>query len=116
MSETWRNGVRSLIRSGSIDPLSEHSLRIGFDPALAVHCPTGGYMLRVVGQEAVGERQNLRNPRVGKSVVDAPMLAAGLHETAPAQAGQMLRDLRLRLAKPLDQCPNRCFTGFEQLE
>lgn len=42
------------------------------------------------------------------------MLAPRLHETTPAQAGEMVRDLRLRNPKPLDQLTNRQLASVTQ--
>jgi hypothetical protein len=64
-------------------------------------------VLGVVLQQRAAERQQLRDSPVREPVVDARVLAAGLHETAPAQARQVIRDLGLRLAEPLDEIADR---------
>lgn len=50
-------------------------------------------MLRVVGEQRPPEREQLLDAVVRDPVVDDPMLAAGVHESAPAQAGEVVRRL-----------------------
>ena len=64
-------------------------------------------MLGVVVEQRVGEVEHRDDARVGDPVVDGAVLAAGLDEAAPAQTGEMVGDLRLRLAEPLDQLTDR---------
>ncbi len=55
-------------------------------------------MLFVVGEQRVRQREQVIDALVGNSVVDDPMLTAGVHESAPAKAGKVVRHLRLREA------------------
>src|SRR5438067_7586130 len=55
----------------------------------------------------MGKVEHLDAAFVGDPVVDGAMLAPRLDEAAPAQTGEVVRDLRLRLAQPLDQLPHR---------
>jgi hypothetical protein len=53
---------------------------------------------------------------VGDAVVDRAVLAATVDEAAPAQAGEVARDLRLRLADQLNELADRplaCRKRFE---
>ena len=60
-------------------------------------------MLGVVGEQPLSELEQLEDSWVGDPVEDAPLLALGLDEAAPAQAGEVVGDLRLRYAEPLDE-------------
>jgi pyruvate/2-oxoglutarate dehydrogenase complex dihydrolipoamide dehydrogenase (E3) component len=53
-------------------------------------------VLGVVLQQTPRKLNDLVDARVGDAVVDGPVLAAVLDEAAPAQAGQVIRDLGLR--------------------
>src|SRR2546425_4727286 len=55
----------------------------------------------------MGKVEHLDDALVGDPVVDRAMLAPRLDEAAPTQTGEVVRDLRLRLAQPLDQLPHR---------
>ena len=64
-------------------------------------------MVGVVVEQRLRKLEHLDHALVGDPVVDGAVLAAGLDEAAPAQAGEMVGDLRLRLPQPLDQGADR---------
>jgi alkylmercury lyase len=70
----------------------------------------------VVLQERVGEIEHLEDALVGDAVVDRAVLAARVDEAAPAQAGEMRRDLRLGGGDELDQLPDGALAVSERLE
>ena len=55
-----------------------------------------GNVIGVVVKQPVGKTQHLNDTSVGDRVEDRPTLLARDNEAAPAQAGQVVRDLRLR--------------------
>src|SRR4029453_5015599 len=67
----------------------------------------GGHMVAVVVQQPLGELQDGRDPIIGQPVVHHPVVAAGIEEPAPAQAGQMVGDLWLGLGEPAAKLPRR---------
>ena len=74
-------------------------------------------MLGVVGEQRVREVDHLRDALVGDPVEHGAVLAPRLDEPAPAQAGEVVGDLRLRFAEPLDQFADRELAlGPQQLE
>jgi len=83
--------------------------------ALPIDCAASSHVFCVVRQQRSAERDDFRDPIVGDPVVDAAVLAAGLDEPAPAQTGEMIRDLRLRHTHPLDDLPDRELTRAEHL-
>ncbi len=60
-------------------------------------------MLLVVLEEGVREAEHVDDALVGDPVVDGALLAAGSDEAAPAQTGEMVRDLRLRESEACDE-------------
>ena len=64
-------------------------------------------MLCVVVQQRVRQVDHPHDSLVGDPVVDDAMLAPCLDEAAPAQAGEMVRHLRLRRPEPIDQLSHR---------
>jgi len=60
-------------------------------------------VLLVVGQERMGEIEQLLDPWVGDAVMDGAVLPARLHEAAPAKAGEVVGGVRLRDAEASDQ-------------
>jgi hypothetical protein len=74
-------------------------------------------MLNVVGQERVTEPKKLLNAFVRDRVEDDPVLASRRNETAPAQTGEMIGDVRLTEPGPLDQLADPKLTFLlQQLE
>ena len=59
-------------------------------------------MRAVLCEVRVREFEHLDDARVGDSVVDGAVLPARLDEPAPAQAGEVVRHLRLRQAEPVE--------------
>ena len=55
-------------------------------------------MLGVVLEQAARQLDHPEHARVGDPVVDGPVLAPALYESAPAQAGEVVGDLGLRFA------------------
>ena len=64
-------------------------------------------MRGVLCEVRVRESEQLDDARVGDSVVDGAVLPARLDEPAPAQAGEVVRHLRLREPEPFDELPDR---------
>ena len=60
-------------------------------------------MVLVFPEEFARERDELRHSLIGDSVVDRAVLAASFDEAAPAQAGEMVGNVRLSDAEPLDE-------------
>ena len=88
-----------------------HSAALGVDPA------AGGDVIGVVLQQRACETEQLGDALVGDPVVHGWVLAAGVDEAAPAQAGEMVGDLGLRLAELLDKLTDRQLVVLlEQLE
>src|SRR3954447_7662632 len=56
------------------------------------------HVVGVVLQEAAGKLEQRGDAGIGERVVDAAVLAAGHDEAAPAQAGEVVGDFRLRLS------------------
>jgi acyl-CoA reductase-like NAD-dependent aldehyde dehydrogenase len=67
-----------------------------------------------VCEQRLREIEQLRDALVRDAVVDDAMLAPRLHKTAPAQAGEMIRDLRLRLPEARDELADRQLTLVAQ--
>jgi hypothetical protein len=78
--------------------------------------PAGGDVLGVVLEQRVREAEHLEHPLVGDPVVDGAVLATAVDEAAPAQAGEVARNLRLRGADPLDQLADRALALGERLK
>jgi hypothetical protein len=77
----------------------------------------GGNMLGVVGQQRPSEREELRDALIGEAVIDGRVVAACVHESAPAQAGQVVGHLRLGLGEAIDELAHRQLAVVtEQLE
>src|SRR6266852_4410286 len=66
-------------------------------------------MLGIVIQKRVRKVEHADHALVGDAVVDGAVLTSRLDEAAPAQTGEVVRDLRLWQAEPLDQLTNREF-------
>jgi hypothetical protein len=75
----------------------------------------GGDVLGVVVEQCLREVEHRLDARVGDPVEDDAVLAARLDEAAPAQAGEVIGDLRLRHAEPLDQLAYGKLARFAQL-
>src|SRR5687767_14627178 len=101
----WRSPLRSAStqsRSSSRPPCCVAALLISSADSLVDHaaaCDVVGVLL----EQRAGELEHLDDAHIRDLVVDAAMLAAADHEAAPAQARQMIRDLRLRLPGRRDQ-------------
>jgi hypothetical protein len=67
----------------------------------------GGDVLGVVRQKRLREIEHRGNARIGDAVEDLPTLAPRLDEPAPAEACEMVRDLRLRKSKARDEVAHR---------
>ncbi len=74
-------------------------------PLAPVDGPAGGNVLGVVTQQLLAQLEEARDPLVGQAVVDGPVLAAAIDEAAPAQAGEVVRDLRLRRSERFHELP-----------
>ena len=64
-------------------------------------------MVGVVVEQRVPEVEHLHDALVGDPVVDRAVLAPCRDEAAPAQPGEVVRDLRLRLAEPVNELADR---------
>lgn len=74
-------------------------------------------MLDVVGQERVAEPKQLLDAFIRDRIEDDPVLASRPDETAPAQTGEMIGDVRLTEPGPLDQLADPKLTFLlQQLE
>ena len=96
--------AESQVPSIGIRPSSRNQTSLS---ALLVDPAAGGDVLCVVVQQRVREADHPHDSLVGDPVVDDAMLAPRVDEAAPAQAGEMVRHLRLRHAEPLDQFSHR---------
>jgi len=68
-----------------------------------VDVATGGDVVLVVGQQRVGELEQLLHAWVRDAVVDGAVLPARLHEAAPAKAREVVGGVRLRDAEASDE-------------
>jgi len=73
-------------------------------------------MISVGVQQRTAELNDCADALVRQAVVDGAVLAACGHEAAPAQAGEMVRDLRLRLAELLGELSDRALSLGHELE
>lgn len=64
-------------------------------------------MLRVVGKQPARKLEQLLDPGIGGAVENGRVLAPCGDEAAPPQTRKVIRHLRLRLAQPRDELPNR---------
>jgi hypothetical protein len=71
-------------------------------------------VLLVVLEQRLAERHELRDASVGDPVEDAPVLPATLDESAPSQAGEVVRDLGLADPEPLDEIADRPLAVAQQ--
>src|SRR3954470_7112755 len=65
-----------------------------------------GDVLLILGKECVAESKELLDPLVRDRVVGNTTIPPRRHKAAPAQTGQMIRDVRLAQPRPLDQLAN----------
>jgi len=60
-------------------------------------------MLTVVTEQRPSQLEKFIDALVGDPVIDRTVLPAGSDKPAPSQAGQVIRDLRLRRAYPRNE-------------
>ena len=70
-------------------------------------------MLGIVCEQGTPECQHLGHPLIGDAVIDSSVLTPREHESAPAQAGQVFGDLRLRKPESVGQLADRKFLLFK---
>jgi len=75
-----------------------------------------GQVLGVIGDQVVGEVEQLVQPGVGDGVDDPPALPVGVHEPAPAQAGKVVGHPAARQAGPFDHLADAARTGQQHAE
>jgi len=73
-------------------------------------------MLGVAFEQFVREPDDRRDAPVCNAVVDDPVLAPRLDEAAPAETGEMVRDLRLAGSEQPDELADRVLALEEELE
>ncbi len=71
-------------------------------------------MLLVVLEQRVRKLEHADDPLVGDAVVDGAVFAACVDEAAPAKAGEVVGDLRLRDPEPRDELSDRELALFSQ--
>jgi len=73
-------------------------------------------VLGVVREQRVREFEHFQHALVGDAVVDRAEVAARFDEAAPAQAGEVRGNLRLRRGDELDELADGALAVSERLE
>jgi len=71
-------------------------------------------MLGVVGEQRPTKRQQLAHSRVRDAVIHGAVLAPGVHEPAPAQAPEVIGQVRAAQRQRLGQLSDRQLTALTQ--